>query len=52
MIIAAADPSVAEIARLAVAQIAFGVVLTSIITSILTEKYARKRNIQKRSLNM
>lgn len=52
MIIAAADPSIAEIARLAVAQIAFGVVLTSIITSILTEKYARKRNIQKRSLNM
>lgn len=52
MIIAAADPSVAEIARLAVAQIAFGVVLTSIITPILTEKYARKRNIQKRSLNM
>ena len=52
MIIAAADPSIAEIARLAVAQIAFGVVLTSIITPILTEKYARKRNIQKRSLNM
>lgn len=52
VIIAAADPSIAEIARLAVAQIAFDVVLTSIITPILTEKYARKRNIQKRSLNM
>ena len=51
-IIAAADPSVAEIARVAVAQIAFGVVLTSIITPILTEKYAKKRNIQKRSLTM
>ena len=51
-IIAVADPSVAEIASVAVAQIAFGVVLTSIITPILTEKYAKKRNIPKRSLNM
>lgn len=50
MIIAAADPSIAEIARLAVAQIAFGVVLTSIITPILAKKYAKKRNIQKREV--
>ncbi|WP_028125782.1 2-keto-3-deoxygluconate permease [Eremococcus coleocola] len=51
-IITAADPSVYEIARVAVAQIAFGVVLTSMITPILTEKYLRKRKLQKRSLNM
>ncbi len=51
-IIAAANPSIAEIASVAVAQIAFGVVLTSIITPILAEKYAKKHNIQKRSLNM
>ena len=51
-IISAADPSIAEIASVAVAQIAFGVVLTSIITPILTEKYAKKRNIPKKSLNM
>lgn len=44
-IIAAADPSVSEIARVTVAPIAFGVVLMSIITPILTEKYARKRKM-------
>lgn len=52
MIIAAADPSMAEITSIAVAQIAFDVVLTSIITPILAEKYAKKHNVQKRSLNM
>jgi len=51
-IIAAADPNIAEIASVAVAQIVFGVMLTSIITPILAEKYAKKHNIQKRSLNM
>ncbi|MCI6609552.1 MAG: 2-keto-3-deoxygluconate permease [Ezakiella sp.] len=51
-LIAATDPNVADIASVAVAQIAFGVVLTSIITPILTDRYAKKHNIQKRTLNM
>lgn len=51
-LIAATDPNVADIASVAVAQIAFGVVLTSIITPILTDKYAKKHNIQKKTLNM
>lgn len=51
-VIAAADPSISEIARVALAQIALGVLLTSIITPILIEKYAMKRKMQKRSLNM
>lgn len=51
-LIAAADPNVADIASVAVAQIAFGVVLTSIITPILTDKYAKKHNIQKKTLNL
>ena len=43
-IIAAADPSIAEIASVAVAQIVFGVMLTSIITPILL------KNIQKNTI--
>lgn len=47
MIIASANPSVTEISKVAVAQIAMGVVLTSVITPILTNIYARKMSIEK-----
>lgn len=47
-LIAAADPSVADIASVAVAQIALGVVITSIITPYITAIYAKKKGIVKR----
>lgn len=42
--------SVAKIASVVLAQISFGVMLTSKVIPILTEKYAKKRNITKNSI--
>lgn len=47
-LIAAADPSVETIANGAVAQIALGVVITSVITPYLIGVYAKNKGIQKR----
>lgn len=47
MLMATADPQLSEIAKVAVAEIAMGVVLTSVITPILTNIYAKKMNIKK-----
>lgn len=47
------DLSVGEIcASVMLAQISFGVVLTSKVIPILTEKYAKKRSITKNSIIM
>jgi 2-keto-3-deoxygluconate permease len=46
-IIALADPSLVPFAGTATAQIAFGVVLTSIITPIITQRYAKKKGLAK-----
>jgi hypothetical protein len=46
-IIALADPSLVPFAGAATAQIAFGVVLTSIVTPIITQWYAKKKGLAK-----